>query len=190
MANFTDHIDDDLRLVLEAQPVFFVATAPPEGRINCSPKGMDTLRVLDERTVAYLDLTGSGNETAAHLLADGRITVMFCRFDRTPDIIRLYGRGRVIGRGTSGWEELIGRFDDVGPGARQLIVVDVDSVQSSCGFAVPVLELVEERDTLRRFAASRGEDGMRAYRADRNTRSIDGLPTPELDPSSSPAPLG
>ncbi len=181
MASFTDRIDDELAAVLTAQPVFFVATAPPEGRINCSPKGMDTLRVLDDRRVAYLDLTGSGNETAAHLLADGRVTLMVCRFDRTADIVRVYGRGRVVARESAEWDELVDHWDEVLPGARQLIVVDVDSVQSSCGYAVPVMALVEERQTLRRWAERRGEDGLREYRAERNAVSIDGLPVPATD---------
>lgn len=181
MASFTDRVDDELAAVLTAQPVFFVATAPPEGRINCSPKGMDTLRVLDDRRVAYLDLTGSGNETAAHLLADGRVTLMVCRFDRTADIVRVYGRGRVVARDSAEWDELVDHWDEVLPGARQLIVVDVDSVQSSCGYAVPVMALVEERQTLRRWAERRGEDGLREYRAERNAVSIDGLPVPATD---------
>lgn len=181
MASFDDSIDDELRAAVESQPVFFVATAPPAGRINCSPKGMDTLRVLDPTTVAYVDLTGSGNETAAHIVADGRVTVMVCRFDRPPDIIRLYGHGRVVARDSGEWDELIEHWDEVLPGARQLIVVDVDSVQSSCGYAVPVMELVEERQTLRRWAETRGGDGLREYRAERNATSIDGLPTPALD---------
>lgn len=180
MATFTDHIDGTLRAVIEAQPVFFVATAAAGARINCSPKGMDTLRVLDEATIAYLDWTGSGNETAAHLLADGRITVMVCRFDRTPDIIRMYGTGRVVQRGSTEWDELAGNWA-IEPGARQLIVIDVTSVQSSCGYAVPVMEFVEERQTLRRYAERKGEDGMVAYRAERNTTSIDDLPTPPMD---------
>lgn len=182
MGQLKPSIDDDVRTVIEAQPMFFVATAPPEGRINCSPKGMDTFRVLDANTVAYLDYTGSGNETAAHLLADGRVTVMFCRFDRTPDIIRLYGRGRVVAVDSDEWDDLA-RLWDVGPGARQAIVVDVESVQSSCGYAVPVMELVEERTTLRRWAAKRGTEGLREYRARKNRTSIDGLPAPATDPS-------
>lgn len=180
MGQLQPSIDDDLRAVIEAQPVFFVSTAPPEGRINCSPKGMDTFRVLDANTVAYLDYTGSGNETAAHLLADGRITVMFCRFDRTPDIIRLYGNGRVVAVESDEWDELA-RSWDVGPGARQAIVVDVEAVQSSCGYAVPVMELVEERTTLTRWAEQRGEEGLREYRARKNRTSIDGLPAPATD---------
>lgn len=181
MADFHDAISDELRAVIEAQPVFFVATAPPgDGRISCSPKGMDTLRVLDATTIAYLDHTGSGNETAAHLLHDGRITVMLCRFDRTADIIRLYGRGRVVPLGSDEFGSLADHFE-VAPGARQVIVVDVESVQTSCGYAVPVMELVEERTTLTRWAERKGEEGLREYRATRNATSIDGLSTPPLD---------
>lgn len=184
MAKFTDHISSDLQEVIEAQHMFFVATAAAEGRINASPKGMDTLRVLGPTTVAYLDYTGSGNETAAHLLADGRITVMLCRFDRTPDIIRLYGRGEVVPRGSERWDELIGTWDVV-QGARQLMVVDVESVQSSCGYAVPHMEFVSERTTLTRYWDGQGGDeGAVAYRADRNMTSIDGLATPAMDVGS------
>lgn len=181
MSKFVDSISDDLRTVIEAQPMFFVATAAADGRINVSPKGLDTLRVIDATTVAYLDMTGSGNETAAHLLADGRITVMLCRFDSKPDIIRLYGAGRVVARGSDEWAAMIERWAP-GPGARQIMVVDVDSVQTSCGYAVPRMELVAERDTLARYwEAKGGHDEAVTYREQRNKVSIDGLPAPAMD---------
>lgn len=178
MATFTDHIGDDLAEVITQQPVFFVSTAAAEGRINCSPKGMDTFRVLDPTTVAYLDYTGSGNETAAHLAADGRITIMLCRFDRRPDIIRLYGRGRVVARGTTEWEALAHHWD-VGPAARQLIVAELTSVQESCGYAVPVMELVEPRGTYPSYAARMSAEKVAdTWRA--NATSIDGLAAPPI----------
>lgn len=183
MSDWTDHIDDDLRAVIEAQHVFFVATATADSRINLSPKGLDTLRVIDETTVAYLDYTGSGNETATHIAHDGRLTMMLCRFDRKPDIIRLYGTGTVVPRGSAAWDELSPRWD-VGPGARQLILLDVESVQTSCGYAVPVMEFVEDRQSLTRYAENKGEDGMREYRAKKNTASIDGLASPPTEVAS------
>lgn len=186
MADWTDRIDDDLRAVIEAQHVFFVATATADSRINLSPKGMDTLRVLDDTTVAYLDYTGSGNETATHVVHDGRLTMMLCRFDRKPDIIRLYGRGRLVPRGGEEWAELAHHWE-VGPGARQLIVLDVEDVQTSCGYAVPVMEFVEDRQSLIKYAQNKGEDGMREYRAKKNTASIDGLPSPPSEVVAGPA---
>lgn len=170
-------ISDDLRRFIEAQPMFFVASAPREGgRVNLSPKGMDTFRVLAENEVAYLDLTGSGNETAAHLLDDGRITVMFCSFAKKPLILRLYGRGETAHPGSRRYETLAPHFPTIA-GTRQIIVVAVDSVQTSCGFAVPLMELVGERRTLAESAEKKGEAAMEEYRRRKNRVSIDGLPT-------------
>ena len=171
-------IDDDVRAFCEAQPVFFVATATPTGRVNVSPKGLDTFRVLDEHTVAYLDLTGSGIETVAHLQADGRITLMFCAFTGKANIVRLYGQGRVVRVAdvpTGEAAELVARFPAL-PGARTVVVVDVDRVTSSCGFGVPRFELEGARDELVDWAATRGPDGLADYRERRNAVSIDGLP--------------
>jgi hypothetical protein len=171
-------IDGGLREFLEAQPVFFVATAAPTGRVNVSPKGLDTFRVLDDHTVAYLDLTGSGIETVAHLQADGRITVMFCAFAGKPRIVRLYGRGRVVrldGEPAPDAAELRARFPAL-PGARSVVVVDVDRVTTSCGFGVPRFELEGTRDELVDWAESRGPEGLASYRERRNAVSIDGLP--------------
>ncbi len=183
MADFYECLDDRLQAFIERQPVFFIATAPADGRINLSPKGLDTLRVLDHRTVAYLDLTGSGNETAAHLAADGRATLMFCNFHRKPMIMRLYGHGRIVRHGSDEWEALIGRFELL-PGARQLIVIDIASAMTSCGYAVPLMELVAERPTLRKWTEHQGEAGLRDYREQYNRHSIDGLPAPALEPES------
>ena len=174
MANFFTALNDDLKAFIAEQKLFFVATAPSAGRLNLSPKGLDTFRCLDDRTVAYLDLTGSGNETAAHLVDDGRMTVMFCSFTRKPLILRLYGHGRVVQPHDEAWPALFAHFDPV-PGQRQIIVLDVDSVQTSCGYAVPQFAFQAERDTLRRWAEHKGEEELAAYRAKKNQRSIDGL---------------
>ena len=176
MAQFFDRLNESLRKFIGEQPIFFVATAPHDGRINLSPKGMDTLRCLDDSRVAYLDLTGSGNETAAHLKDDGRITVMFCSFTRRASILRLYGVGRVVPAGSAEWESLIGLFPDL-PGARQLVVIDIRSVQTSCGYAVPEMTFVRERQTLRKWAEGKGDAGLAEYRREKNKVSIDGLPT-------------
>ena len=178
MAKFYSELDDQLREFIDRQQIFFTASAPTEGRINLSPKGMDTFRCLNHQQVAYLDLTGSGNETAAHLHQNGRITVMFCSFDQNPLILRLYGQGEVVRPGTSKWQEIwqSGNFADY-PGQRQLIVVDIDSVQTSCGFGVPMFEQQQERSTLSDWAATKGSDGVREYQMKKNQTSIDGLQT-------------
>ena len=136
MSEFFDHVTPELAGFIRAQLVFFVATAAPEGRINLSPKGMDTFRVLDRNRVGYLDLTGSGNETAAHLLRDGRITIMFCSFDKNAEIARIYGRGSAIRPDHSRWPELIVNFPKL-PGVRQVMEIRVESAMTSCGYAVP-----------------------------------------------------
>lgn len=173
---FHEFLEPAHREFLAAQPVFFVATAPREGRINLSPKGLDSLRVLDERRVAWLDLTGSGNETAAHLLDDGRLTLMACSFGERPLILRLYGRARSVRPGDAEWDGLVGLFPPT-PGTRQVFVLDVASVQTSCGFAVPRMDLVGERETLVRLWEKRGPEEAAAYRQEKNRASIDGLPT-------------
>lgn len=172
-------ISAELHSFIAAQSVFFVATAPraDDGHVNVSPKGLDTFAVLDEASVAYLDLTGSGNETAAHVLENGRITVMFCAFSGPPRILRLYGRGRIVLPDHAEWAQLRRRFGAV-PGERQIVVVDVQRIQVSCGFGVPLMDEVGARDTLVRWAERKGEAGLEAYRAEKNAVSIDGLPTP------------
>ena len=176
MAKFYRQLDDALRGFIREQKIFFTATAPSRGRINLSPKGMDTFRCVDDRTVAYLDLTGSGNETAAHLACDGRMTVMFCSFAESPLILRLYGRGRVVGPADGEWAGLRGLFPEL-PGERQIVVLHVESAQTSCGFGVPVYELKGERPALAEWALRKGEEGLREYRRGKNRLSIDGLPT-------------
>ncbi len=179
MAEFFDAISNNLRAFIEAQRVFFVATAPAgnQGRGNLSPKGLDGFRVLGPNRVAYLDLTGSGNETSAHLRENGRITFMFCAFTGSPNILRLYGRGEVALPGSALWDELRPRFGDE-PGARQIIVAAIDRVQTSCGFAVPNYEYVGQRDALTKWANVKGADGLATYQREKNARSIDGMVTP------------
>ena len=171
-------ISAELQAFIEAQHVFFVASAPTEreGHINLSPKGMNTFRVLGPSRVAYLDLTGSGNETAAHLVQNGRITFMFCAFEGKPTILRLYGRGRAVSPDSAEWAEWSAHFPQL-PGTRQIIVADISRVQTSCGFGVPVLNFAGDRDALLRWAESKGADGLRQYREEKNRVSIDGLPT-------------
>ncbi len=173
---FFDQISDALREFIEAQPIFFVATSPSSGRVNLSPKGMDSFRVLGEKRVAYLDLTGSGNETAAHLLENGRITLMFCSFGEKPLILRLYGRGQAVHAGSELFAELSALFPSLA-GTRQFFDIEVDSVQTSCGFAVPRMELVAERPTLVESAEKKGEAMIQEYQQKKNRVSIDGLPT-------------
>ena len=176
MAKFHEKLDADLRGFIGEQKMFFTASAPADGRINLSPKGMDTFRCLNDRTVAYLNLTGSGNETAAHLAQNGRLTIMFCGFEKRPLILRLYGTGRAIHHRDAEWDELFALFPDE-PGARQIIVMDIESVQTSCGFAVPFYEFQGERPALRKYAENLGEDGLQDYWEEKNQMSIDGLPT-------------
>lgn len=181
MAKVHEHITDELRAWIEAQHLFFVASAPlsGEGHVNVSPKGMDCLRVLDNCTVAYLDLTGSGNETSAHLVeaGNGRITLMWCAFEGAPRILRLYGTGRVVLPETPEWEALAPKFK-VMTGARQIIVNTVERVQTSCGFGVPFMDYVGDRDTLVRTWEQRGDEALKTYHQERNSTSVDGLPTP------------
>jgi len=181
MGKVFDAIDDELAAWIELQPVYFVATAPsgPDGHVNLSPKGYATLRVLDPSTVAYLDLTGSGVETIAHVRENGRITVMLCAFEGPPRIVRLHGTGHVVVPGDPDWEGLVARFDEH-PGARAVIRAHVHRVSSSCGFGVPFMSLVGERPTLDQANGRNGEDVLAEYRAEKNAVSLDGLPG--LDP--------
>lgn len=174
MAHFYKTVTPELADFIRRQPIYFVATAAEKGRINLSPKGMDTFRVLDDKTVAYLDLTGSGAETSAHVQHDGRMTIMFCSFDAKPLILRLYGRGENVRPGDAKWNELIARFTPM-VGQRQIIVLHVDSLQTSCGFAVPRMELIEPRQTLIDWSVKQGDEKLVEYRAKKNRVSIDGL---------------
>jgi hypothetical protein len=171
-----DAISDELAAFIVRQHVFFVATAPSDGgQVNLSPKGLDTFAVLDPNTVAYLDLTGSGVETIAHLRDNGRITIMFCAFEGKPNILRLYGRGEVLALGDPDADALLPRFGTY-PGARSVIRVRVERVSTSCGYGVPLLTYEGERDQLTTWAERRGPDGLVEYREEKNAVSIDGLP--------------
>jgi Pyridoxamine 5'-phosphate oxidase len=183
-------LDERLRKFIARQPVFFVATAPcltragDGGHVNVSPKGyQDTFAILGPLTVAYLDLTGSGAETIAHLRQNSQITIMFCSFGRTARILRLYGTGRIALPGSPGWDELAANFPrtagvpaDGLSAERAIIVIDVQRIADSCGYAVPVMELKEERDVLDRYNEKKSAAELAAYRAEKNTASIDGLP--------------
>jgi len=180
MGTVLDALTDPLVDWIERQPMYFVATAPDEGgHVNLSPKGHDTLRVLDLTHVAYLDLTGSGAETIAHTRQNGRITIMLCAFDGPPQILRLFGTGVAHPAASERFAELAGHFPDL-PGARSIVEVSLDRVQTSCGYAVPRMDLREERPTLIEWAERRGPDGVVAYWGQKNATSIDGLPA--LDP--------
>ena len=175
MAEFTDSLTDKHIEMIAKQPIFFTATAAADGRINLSPKGYDAFRVLSPARVAYLDLGGSGNETHAHLSVDGRITIMFCNFDRPALILRIYGRGRAVLPQDAEWEELVAHFTLI-PGTRQIFLIDVESVQTSCGWGVPFMAFDRERETLKKAHAGMAEEAWMAVRSSR-TKSIDGIPT-------------
>lgn len=177
MSKEIDRIDAALAEWLEAQPVFFVGTAPValDGHVNVSPKGLDTLRVLGEREVAYQDLTGSGAETIAHLHENGRIVLMFSAFQGPPRIVRLHGHGEVVLPRDTAYASLDGRFPPH-LGTRAYIHVTVERLSSSCGYGVPLMQLQGSRDVLDKWSERKGADGLRDYREDRNATSIDGLP--------------
>ncbi len=179
MAKVFDSITPELQTFITAQSLFFVATAPlsSTGHVNLSPKGLDSFRLLSPNRVAYLDLTGSGNETSAHLLENGRITFMFCAFQGAPSILRLYGQGRVVLSGAGEWADLYPLFSPIA-GVRQIIVADIDRVQTSCGLGVPLLEYQGQRSALVDWAEKKGEEGLAAYWQQKNLASVDGLPTP------------
>lgn len=178
MAQWFEQITPELQAFIQAQPLFFVASAPldPNGHVNLSPKGLDTFRMLSPTQVAYLDLTGSGNETSAHLAENGRITVMFCSFNGSARILRLYGTGRTVLPESPEWNALASQFPHY-PGTRQIIIADIAQVQTSCGYAVPLMEFKDQRETLIKWAEAKGSE-LDAYRIQKNSRSIDGLPTP------------
>jgi len=176
MAKFYDALDDKLIEFINEQHIYFTATAPEEGRINLSPKGMDTFACLNNNQVAYLNLTGSGNETAAHLAENERITIMMCSFGKNPLILRIYGKGRAVHRSDPEWQTLATQIEPI-PGARQYIVIDIDSIQTSCGYAVPHYEYTGERDTLLLSAQRKGEEALETYRRENNLVTIDGKPT-------------
>jgi hypothetical protein len=179
MAKVFSTITPELAQFITAQQIFFVATAPlqADGHINLSPKGLDGLKILSETQVAYLDVTGSGNETSAHLQENGRITLMFCAFQEPPMILRLYGQGQTLLPTDPKWAGLIAHFPKL-PGTRQIIVADIDRVQTSCGMGVPLYEFTQHRQSLLNWATQKGDAGVHAYQQAKNVISIDGLPTP------------
>ncbi len=178
MSKVLDHIDDRLRAFIAAQQIYFVATAPngAGGHVNVSPKGhADTFAVLGPLRVAYLDLTGSGAETLAHIRENGRVTIMFCAFDGSPDVVRLYGRGRIVLPDDPEFSSLMAFFQPR-PGQRTIVVVDVERVSTSCGFAVPLFEYRGDRDLLQQWAGRKTAAELDEYHRTRNAESIDGLP--------------
>lgn len=180
MGKALDSLDEKLTDWIGQQHVFFVATAPSEGgHINLSPKGHDCLRVIDDHTVAYLDLTGSGAETIAHTRQNGRITLMLCAFEGPPLILRIFGSGQAHPVGSPRFEELQPLFPSI-PGARSVLLVDIERVQTSCGYSIPFMDYRDERPTLEQWAVRKGDDGLAEYWAEKNVESIDGLPA--LDP--------
>lgn len=184
MGKIHARVDGRLRGFVDAQRMFFVATAPlaGDGHVNLSPRGVPgTFGMVDETTFAWLDGTGSGSETIAHLRENGRITVMFCAFDGPPNIIRFHGHGRVVTVYDDGYDELAARFTDL-PGARAVVVVDIERISDSCGWGVPLLEYAGERDLLQPYFERRGIDGSADYRRRKNRASIDGLPAFDFDP--------
>ena len=184
MAKVLPSIDADCRAFIARQRVFFAASTAPGARINLSPRGTDLFAVLDDLTVAWLDKTGSGAETAAHLKDDGRLTLMFCAFDGPPNILRLYGLGESLRRKSAAYCTVLeSAFGGVEPaGARQIVRLRVDRVQTSCGYGVPLFEYRGERPSLDNWARAKGEAGLEAYRREKNAVSIDGLPTGFSEP--------
>lgn len=185
MSEFFDALNDKHVEMIGKQPIFFVATAAKDGRINLSPKGYDAFRVLSPNRVGYLDLGGSGNETHAHLSVDGRITFMFCNFEQPALILRIYGRGRAVLPQDAEWGELVQHFEII-PGTRQIFVADVESVQSSCGWGVPFMAFDRERETLKKAHAGMDADAWLAKTQGRTT-SIDGIKTRTTDRYFGPA---
>ncbi len=176
MGNLKTELSETQFSFIKEQKMFFTATAPIAGRINLSPKGIDTFRCLDNKTVGYLDLTGSGNETSAHIKENGRMTVMFCSFSEKPLILRLYGQGEVVKLGSEKWNDLIPNFiRDFGE--RQIILLHIESIQTSCGFGIPIFQLIEERKTLIDWSEGKDEAKLKQYWRTKNLLSIDGLPT-------------
>jgi hypothetical protein len=178
MGKFHDSIQEHHAAFIQKQKMFFVATAPlhPDGHINLSPKGLDSFRVLSTTRVAYMDIVGSGNETSAHMLENGRITFMFCAFEDAPNILRLYGKGYTVLPDDERWAELSAHFT-LQPATRQIIVAEIHKVQTSCGFGVPLYEYASERDHAQKWAEKKGAAGLEAYKQEKNLVSLDGLPT-------------
>ncbi|WP_044626389.1 pyridoxamine 5'-phosphate oxidase family protein [Neotamlana nanhaiensis] len=173
-------ITPEIKEFIEAQKIFFVGTAAAEGRVNVSPKGHDTLRVLSPNEVVWLNLTGSGNETAAHLLQNNRMTIMFCAFEGKPLILRLYGHAKIYHERDDEFKKHIGLFE-ANVGSRQIVVLNVDLVQTSCGYSIPFMDFKEERGQLNSWSQKQGKERIEAYWEEKNTKSIDGFETGILE---------
>jgi hypothetical protein len=178
-------IPEKLQHFIKEQKLFFVATALRQGRVNVSPKGMDSLRIMSKDRIVWLNLTGSGNETAAHVQHNPRMTLMFCAFTGPPMILRLYGNAKVVHKKDPEWSGLFQLFEPI-PGARQIFDLNVDLVQISCGMAVPYYQYTGDRDQLRNWAEKKGEAGLEQYWAEKNQASLDGMPTRIMEKNTSP----
>ena len=176
MGKQLDHITSELKEFIEKQKIFFVGTAADEGNVNVSPKGSDTFRILNDNKIVWLNLTGSGNETAAHLLKNNRMTIMFCAFDGKPLILRLYGNATIFHPRDPEFEKHITLFPEL-PGSRQIIEMEVDLVQTSCGYSVPLMDFNEERTILNSWAEKQGPEKIEQYWVEKNAQSIDGFET-------------
>ncbi len=179
MGNQYSKLEQKHQAFISRQKIFFTATAAAESKVNVSPRSTDAFRVLDEASTLYLDRTGSGNETAAHLKADGRMTIMFCAFEGPPQIMRLYGRGRILHRSSKEFAKLLEQhFDGNAPlGARQMVRLDIEMLQTSCGFGVPLFDYKDERSALDRWTEKKGPQGIEDYWREENVESLDGLQT-------------
>ncbi len=182
MGKIYEEISPKLSDWIEQQKLFFVATSPTDlnGHLNCSPKGMDSFRILGPKLVGFVDLTGSGAETIAHIRDNGRITILFCAFEGPPKILRLYGTGQYLTEADNQWSERSALFPDY-LGVRSIILIEVTRIADSCGFGVPKFNFVENRDTLEDWAVKKGPDGIHAYQQRKNANSIDGLPALNFD---------
>ncbi|WP_235298350.1 pyridoxamine 5'-phosphate oxidase family protein [Portibacter marinus] len=176
MAKQLDSLTEKLTDFINEQHIFFVGTAASDGRVNVSPKGMDTLRVTGPNELIWLNLTGSGNETAAHILQNNRMTIMFCAFEGKPLILRLYGQSEILHPRNDAFKELIKNFGDT-EGARQIFRMKIDLVQTSCGFAVPLMDFQQDRSILKDWAKNKGESGIKEYWKEKNQSSLDGYKT-------------
>ncbi len=176
MGKKLESITPELVEFIEKQKIFFVGTAAEKGRVNVSPKGTDSFRVIDQNKIVWLNLTGSGNETAAHLLLNSRMTILFCAFEGKPMILRLYGHAKIFHRRDPEFDQYISLFPE-NIGSRQIIGMDVDLVQTSCGFAVPFMDFKEERETLNSWSIKKGAEEIERYWEEKNTKSIDGFET-------------
>ncbi len=176
MAKQFPHLDDAHQTFIADQHMFFVGSAGVEGRVNISPKGMDSLRILGPNRIVWMNLTGSGNETAGHLLEVNRMTLMWCSFTTRPLILRTYGAAKTLHAGDDGWDELAGHFPNH-RSARQIYDLSIDLVQTSCGYAVPFMEFQSDRDTMQKWVDGKSDGDIRAYWVEKNQQTIDGKPT-------------